>query len=207
MMKGTATDSVDFWFSMGSTYTYLSVMRLQDVERTTGISFRWRPFYLLTLLQEMKHVPYADKPAKSAYMWRDIERRAAMYGLSVRVPAPYPVKNSGLVNRIAYIGMLEGWGPQFVRAAYKHWMQGGEANGEEPNLSLSLREAGQDSERVLDLAASTAIDQAVQAETTEARRLGLFGSPIFVVGRELFWGDDRLEDVIRWYKHGSLAQP
>jgi 2-hydroxychromene-2-carboxylate isomerase len=28
----------------------------------------------------MKHVPVADKPAKTAYMWRDIERRAAMYG-------------------------------------------------------------------------------------------------------------------------------
>ena len=53
---------------MGSTYSYLSVSRLADVERSTGVTFRWRPFQLLIILQEMKHVPFADKPTKSAYM-------------------------------------------------------------------------------------------------------------------------------------------
>ncbi|MDP1532812.1 MAG: 2-hydroxychromene-2-carboxylate isomerase, partial [Rubrivivax sp.] len=28
--------------------------------------------------------------------------------------------------------------------------------------------------------------------------LGVFGSPTFVVAGEIFWGDDRLEDAIRW---------
>jgi 2-hydroxychromene-2-carboxylate isomerase len=84
-----AAAQIDFWFTMGSTYSFLSVMRLEGVERSTGVSFRWRPFHLLVILQEMKHVPFADKPTKSAYMWRDIERRAAMYGLQARLPAPY----------------------------------------------------------------------------------------------------------------------
>jgi hypothetical protein len=42
-------------------------------------------------------------------------------------------------------------------------------------------------------------------ETDLARDLGIFGSPTFVVGRELFWGDDRLEDAIRWYRYGSVS--
>jgi len=42
------------------------------------------------------------------------------------------------------------------------------------------------------------------AETGIARELGIFGSPTFVVGRELFWGDDRLEDAISWYRHGRV---
>ena len=67
--------------------SFLSVMRLATLEQSTGILVRWRPFHLLIILQEMKHVPFADKPAKSAYMWRDVERRAAMYGLSVTLPA------------------------------------------------------------------------------------------------------------------------
>ena len=41
-------------------------------------------------------------------------------------------------------------------------------------------------------------------ETGLARELGIFGSPTFVVGRELFWGDDRLEDAISWYRYGSV---
>jgi 2-hydroxychromene-2-carboxylate isomerase len=40
------------------------------------------------------------------------------------------------------------------------------------------------------------------AETAAARDLGVFGSPTFEVGRELFWGDDRLEDAISWHRHG-----
>ena len=41
-------------------------------------------------------------------------------------------------------------------------------------------------------------------ETDLARDLGIFGSPTFVVGRELFWGNDRLEDAISWYRYGSV---
>jgi 2-hydroxychromene-2-carboxylate isomerase len=63
---------------------------------------------LLILLKEMNHVPFADKPAKSAYMWRDIERRAAMYNISAKMPAPYPVADSELANRVAVVGMNEG---------------------------------------------------------------------------------------------------
>ena len=37
-----AAHHIDFWFTMGSTYSYLSVSRLADVERSTG-TFRWRP--------------------------------------------------------------------------------------------------------------------------------------------------------------------
>jgi 2-hydroxychromene-2-carboxylate isomerase len=92
------TDHIDFWFSMGSTYSYLSVMRLVELERSSGIPFRWRPFHLLIILDEMKHIPFADKPKKSAYMWRDIERRSAMYGLVARLPAPYPAKQSIIAN-------------------------------------------------------------------------------------------------------------
>jgi 2-hydroxychromene-2-carboxylate isomerase len=34
------------------------------------------------------------------------------------------------------------------------------------------------------------------AATDRARSLGNFGSPSFVVGQEIFWGDDRLEDAL-----------
>jgi 2-hydroxychromene-2-carboxylate isomerase len=44
------------------------------------------------------------------------------------------------------------------------------------------------------------------AETDAARALGIFGSPTFSVGQELFWGDDRLQDAISWSKHGRLER-
>ena len=46
---------------------------------------------------------------------------------------------------------------------------------------------------------------AFRAATDGARALGIFGVPTFVVRGELFWGDDRLEDAIRWHASGSQA--
>jgi 2-hydroxychromene-2-carboxylate isomerase len=201
----TASQPISFWFTMGSTYTYLTVMRLAQVEKSSGISFRWRPFHLLTILQEMKHVPFADKPAKMSYMWRDISRRAEMYGIPVRVPAPYPAKQSILANKIALLGCNRGWGPDFVRAAYRRWFQLGEETGSEPNVSSSLREIGQDPDRVLKQAAGDDVNRMLEGETDAARALGVFGSPTFSIGSELFWGDDRLEDAVSWYRHRQVG--
>ena len=199
-----ATPHIDFWFTMGSTYSYLSVSRLADVERSTRMTFRWRPFHLLVILQEMKHIPFADKPAKSAYMWRDIERRAAMYGIPIKLPVPYPARQSLVANLVAIVGMRESWGADFVRAAYRRWFQLGEETGSEPNISESLRDIGQDPERVRALANSEETKVTLTAETDAARELGIFGSPTFTVGRELFWGDDRLADAISWCRLGRV---
>jgi 2-hydroxychromene-2-carboxylate isomerase len=203
-MASMAADHIDFWFTMGSTYSYLSVMRLVEVERSSGIRFRWRPFHLLVILQEMKHVPFADKPTKCAYMWRDIERRAAMYGIPASLPAPYPAQQSIMANLVASVGMRQGWGVDFVRAAYRRWLQLGQETGSEPNLSESLRDIGVEPQPVLALANTADAKAALMVETAIARDLGIFGSPTFVFGHELFWGDDRLEDAIDWYRHGCV---
>lgn len=198
-----AAKQIDFWFTMGSTYTYLTVSRLAEVARETQAEFRWRPFHLLILLKEMNHVPFADKPAKCAYMWRDIERRAALYGIAAKLPAPYPIANSERANLVAIVGMRDGWGPDYVRAAYRLWFQSGIENGSEENIRSSLREIGQDAERVLAAAAGEDIKAALLAETDAARALGIFGSPSFVVDGELFWGDDRLQDALTWASKSS----
>ena len=199
-----AAGHIDFWFTMGSTYSYLSVMRLVQLERLTGIRFRWRPFHLLDILQEMKHVPFADKPTKCAYMWRDIQRRAATYDIPISLPVPYPAQQSIMANLVASVGMHQGWGVPFVRAAYRRWLQLGQETGSEPNLSESLRDIGVEPQRALALATTAEAKAALMEETDLARGLGIFGSPTFFVGRELFWGDDRLEDAISWYRYGSV---
>ena len=198
------TRPIEFWFTMGSTYSYLAVTRLAAVEKATGIPFRWRPFHLLTILQEMKHVPFADKPAKMAYMWRDLERRAAMHGIPIRVPAPYPLRDSLMANRVAILGLREGWGKHYVTAAYRRWFQAGQESGSEPNLSESIKEAGEDPARVLALARGDEIARLIASETQAASEDGIFGSPTFVVAGELFWGDDRLEDAVSWHRHGAV---
>ena len=188
-----------FRFSIGSTYTYLSVTRIAGLAKETGASFSWQPFSVRKIMREMDNVPFPpSKRAKVDYMWRDIERRAQGYGFSARVPAPYPLGEFDLANRVAVLGKQEGWCEDYVRATYRRWFIDGEEAGGEFNLPQTLSEIGQDLSRVLDRANSSDIEAAYLGQTERAQDLGIFGSPSFVVDGELFWGDDRLEDAIAW---------
>jgi len=201
----TSAAPIDFWFSIGSLYSYLTVMRLDRIEETAGVSFRWRPFSVRAIMIEMDNRP-ALKPAKLAYMWRDLERRAAMYLCDFPNRPPYPLQNFDLANRVAVVGAAEGWCADYTRATYARWFGLGEEAGGEPNLSASLREIGQVPPRVLALARSEEIGRAYDAATAEARALGIFGAPTFVTGGEIFWGDDRLDDAVRWHQRGTLQR-
>jgi len=199
------SSTIDFWFTVGSTYTYLTASRLHEVEASSGIHFRWRPFNARAIMQEMNNIPFATKPIKLAYMWRDIERRASKYGLPIKVPVPYPLKNFDLASRVAVLGEMEGWCPNYVRASYRRWFLEGKEVGAEPNLSESLGEIGQESDRVIAAANAESVRRAYDDNTREARQLSIFGSPTFVARGELFWGDDRLDDAIAWQTKGTLT--
>ncbi|RUX26168.1 2-hydroxychromene-2-carboxylate isomerase [Mesorhizobium sp. M2A.F.Ca.ET.042.01.1.1] len=198
---------IDFWFSIGSTYTYLSVMRLAEVQARTGIEFRWRPFNVRSIMIEMDNVPFAKKPVKAAYMWRDIERRAAMHRMVPKLPAPYPLAELERANGVAVIAAREGWCEAYARESYRRWFEMGEPAGSEPNISASIEKAGQKPEPVLRQADSDAAKADLAAATEQAKSLGIFGSPNFVVDGELFWGDDRLDDAMRWHRQIESGPP
>jgi 2-hydroxychromene-2-carboxylate isomerase len=191
------SDPIDFYFSIGSLFTFLTVMRMDRVEDMTDIRFVWRPFRVRTIMQEMNNLP-AAQPKKLAYAFRDVHRRAAMYGFAFEGDAPYPLKNSDLANRVAVVGAREGWCADYTRATYRRWFVDKQECGAEPNLSDSLREIGEDPRRILALAETDETTRAYAAATDEARRLGIFGAPSFVIGAELFWGNDRLEQAVGW---------
>jgi 2-hydroxychromene-2-carboxylate isomerase len=198
---------IDFWFSIGSTYTYLSVMRLAKIQAETGIEFRWRPFNVRSIMIEMDNIPFAKKPVKAAYMWRDIERRAAMYRMVPKLPAPYPLAELERANRVAVIAAREGWCEAYAEESYRRWFEMGEPAGREPNISASIEKAGQKPELILREADSDATKADLAAATEQAKALGIFGSPSFLVDGELFWGDDRLDDAMRWLRQIESAPP
>jgi 2-hydroxychromene-2-carboxylate isomerase len=199
-----AGEAIDFWFSTGSTYTYLTVSRLEKVAAATGVRFNWRPFSVRAIMREQNNSPFAGKPVKMGYMWRDVERRAALYGLEAQVPAPYPLQEFDLANRLALLGLTEGWGKAYIAASYRRWFVDGQEPALEPNLSASLAEVGQETTRTVERAGGDDVKESYEAATAEARKLGIFGSPTFAVGGELFWGDDRLDDALCWFRHGRL---
>lgn len=192
--------SIDFWFSIGSTYTYLSVTRVDSISKSENVIFNWIPFSVRKIMMEMDNIPFTppSKKIKSDYMWRDIERRAQFYGLSPKLPAPYPLTQFDLANKIAILGMNEGWGINYVKNTYQRWFEEGKEPATEPNLSEIMEDMNLNKDEVLKKVDSTEIEAIYQENTNKAFQSGVFGSPTFIYEGEVFWGDDRLEDCIKW---------
>ena len=190
---------VDFFFSIGSTYTYLSVTRILDVGKKHQIKFNWKPFSVREIMKEMNNIPFPkDKINKVNYMWRDIERRAEGYGFFAKTPVPYPLSEFDLANQIAILGIEKEWGVNFVIQTYKKWFQEKKEPAIEPSISEVCEELGLIKNDIINDAQTEIVKNKYRQNTNLAREYKIFGSPSFVVNNELFWGDDRMEDAIKW---------
>lgn len=88
-------------------------------------------------------------------------------------------------NKVAILGVEEGWIQDYTCATYRRWFEDGDMAGEEPNLSACIEEIGHDPARVLADAQSERIEQVLTRATDEATELGIFGSPTFAVDRDI----------------------
>ncbi len=192
---------IDFYFSIGSTYTYLAVTRILDVEKNHQVSFNWKPFSVRVIMKEMNNIPFPkDKLNKVNYMWRDIERRAEGYGFFAKTPVPYPLSEFDLANQVAILGLDKSWGVDYVRLTYKKWFQEGKEPAIEPSISEVCKELKLNKDEIISEAKTKLIEDKYLANTNSARENKIFGSPSFVVKNEIFWGDDRMEDAIKFFK-------
>ena len=192
---------IDFYFSIGSTYTYLTVTRVLEVEKKHQVRFNWKPFSVRAIMKEMNNIPFPkDKINKVNYMWRDIERRAKGYGFFAKTPVPYPLSEFDLANQIAILGLDKGWGTDYIRLSYKKWFQEGKEPAIDPSISEICKELGLNKNEIVSEAKSEIFEKKYISNTDSARENKVFGSPSFIVENEIFWGDDRMEDAINWAK-------
>lgn len=69
---------------------------------------------------------------------------------------------------------------------------------DEAQVRAALVHAGAEPDAVLAQATSEVNKLRLREQTDEARRRGIFGAPMFFVGEEMFWGNDRLEDALAY---------
>jgi 2-hydroxychromene-2-carboxylate isomerase len=190
--------TMEFWLEYASTYSYLSVTRIGKLADERGVEIDWQPFWLYPVREQQGlNAPFPEGSPRANYMWRDLERRATQLQLPYRRPQVYPFKSSALA-RVALVGAREGWCRKFTETAFRlHWTEGVLMNTPE-NLAMALAAAGQDAGRVQALSESDEVKDALKQQTQRALDRGIFGAPSFVIGGELFWGDDRLEAALDW---------
>jgi len=197
--------AVQFWFEFGSTYSYPAAMRVERLAKERGVAVAWRAFLLGPIFQEQgwNDSPFNLYPVKGRYMWRDLARICESQGIPLRRPSRFP-RNGLLAARVACRFADEPWLPEFVRAVYEANFARDLEIAEPAVVAECLVRAGQDSAARLEAAQTGAAKEALREQTERARRLGVFGAPSFVVGDELFWGNDRLEAALAWQPGGSV---
>ncbi len=192
---------LQFWFEFASSYSYLAALRVEDRAARHGAAVAWQPFLLGPIFAEQgwDDSPFNLYPAKGRYMWRDLERLCEKYGLPFRRPSAFP--RSGLrAARVACAVRAEAWLPDFVRAVFRANFAEDRAVERREVLGEILAELGRDAGAVLERAEAPDAREQLRAQTRSAVEFGVFGAPSFVVGRELFWGHDRLEDALDWWR-------
>jgi 2-hydroxychromene-2-carboxylate isomerase len=200
-MRGVQTmRTIEFWYEFASTYSYPAAMRVEKLARAAGVELRWRPFLLAPIFvsQGWSDSPFNIYPVKGRYMWRDLERICQREGLPLRLqPVRFP-QNGLKAARLALVGVAEGWTPAFTRAVYTANFAEQKDISDDATLATILKSIGVDVEKAL-AAANTPENKArLKDQTDEAMQRRIFGAPSFLVGDELFWGNDRLEDAIAW---------
>ncbi len=189
---------IEFWFEFASTYSYLSAMRLPKEAAKAGVSVRWRPFLLgpIFAAQGWNTSPFRIYPAKGKYMWRDMERRSQALGLPLAWSDTFP-QNSVLASRVAQLALQTDQGVAFCQAVYTAEFGQGHDISQTPVIADCLAQSGLPAD-LIDRALQDDNKLALRRTNEEADRRSIFGAPSFMVGDELFWGDDRLDDALEW---------
>jgi len=195
---------LEFWFDFASTYSYPTAFRIEQVCRDAQVELRWRPFLLGPIFnaQGWNDSPFNIYPAKGRYMWRDLERVCLALGAPLRKPSAFP-RNGLLAARIACWYEDEPWIPAFAREVFAANFADDRDIADAVTVASVLEKLGLPSS-LMSKVESPEAKLKLRAQTDRAKTNELFGAPSFLVGEELFWGNDRLEAAVAWARRASV---
>lgn len=195
---------IEFWFDFGSPYSYLTASRIEKVCQERKIEICWRPFLLGPIFKDQgwDTSPFVVYPAEGQYLWKEMDRFAKIDHLPYQKPDLFP-QNGLLASRIVLAADGETWIPRLILKVFQAEFEK-KLNIAEPSVIREILLSERLNPAVwIEKAGSEKNKQKLRQRTDEARARGIFGAPSFLVGDELFWGDDRLEQACQM----ALGQP
>lgn len=191
--------TIEFWFDFGSNYSYLSMMRIGRLAADAGVRVELKPFLLGPIFkaQGWDTSPFVLQAAKGRYVWRDMARQCAKYGLRWQRPSVFP-RNGLLAARVALQGEGAHWQQLFCEQVMLANFADDREIADEALIGGVLAGLGLDGAAIIAAARTDACKAGLRARTAAAQARGIFGAPTFFAGDEMFWGNDRLEDALAW---------
>ena len=188
--------SVEFYFDLGSPYSYLAYYRLLQMAEQQEIQIVYRPILLGGVFKATGNRSPIEIPVKGAYSILDMQRWAEYYQIPMQMNPHFPMNTLTLMRILTGIQLLHLEKFEQVLKLLFDAMFGTPQNLNEPTvLAEVLKPSGFSVEDIMSMVQSDVVKQKLITETEQAIQRGIFGAPTFFVGDEMYWGQDRLHFV------------
>jgi 2-hydroxychromene-2-carboxylate isomerase len=198
---------IDYYASLNSPWTHLGAARIEGLAAKHGAALRIWPVDFGTVFAGSGGLPLPKRsPQRQAYRMQELARWRDHLGIPINLrPRFFPANE--LLAACCTIALRETQGDaaaiRFAHRVLRALWEEERDTGDAATLSALLAECGQDAEQVLRLSAEPRWAERREADTQAALARGVFGAPSYVIGEDIFWGQDRLEFVEKRLAKGA----
>ena len=198
---------VDYYFSLSSPWAYIGHTAFCDVVATYGATVNHKPVVLVDLFSETGGLPLIKRhPVRQRYRMVELQRWRDKRGLKFHFQPKYIPLNARLADGVVIAAIEAGLDPDpFLRRAFPAiWEQ--ELNLADPATVIRIADdAGFPGTKLVERSGSAEIEAAYEKNRQDAIAADVFGSPVYVLDGEVFWGQDRIELLADALKSGRKA--
>jgi len=198
---------IDYYASLNSPWTHLGAARIEALAAEHNATLRIWPVDFGTVFAGSGGLPLPKRsPQRQAYRMQELARWRDHLGIPIKLqPRHFPANE--LAAACCAIALRETQGDaaaiRFAHRVLKALWEEERDTGDPATLSALLAETGQDPEEALRLGAEPRWAERRTADTQAALARGVFGAPCYVIGEDIFWGQDRLEFVGKRLARGA----
>jgi len=189
--------TVKFYFAFNSPYAFLANTRIEEALADCNAALSCKPVYS-PRRRGSKRLP----SNKLGYMLADVKRFAEAYGLDLK---PGPFVDTATACRGFFYAQRKGLGPDFRRAVFAaRWLEAADISDRAVLLNAA-EHCGMDSAAFLAALDEPEYAELLEKSNADAAADEVLGFPFFVVDGERFWGNDRIEWLVRYLKQPPKA--
>lgn len=199
--------AIDFYFSLVSPFVYIGDAVFRDLVKRHNLDVTYKPVSLMTLFANTGGQPPPQRhPNRQAIRWLELQRWRDARGIEMNLkPAHWPFA-SPLPDQILMVLQDRGIDPAPLHSRMMRALWVEERNlAEDETLKELLDAEGLPADEILAAAAEPKWAERHTANTEEAAKAGVFGSPSIVIDGEVFWGQDRYEHLDEMLTSGREA--
>ncbi len=193
------TPRVEFHFDFGSPNAYLSHLVIPAIEARTGTTFTYVPVLLGGVFKATNNVSPAVSlkgiKNKPEYYTLETRRFLKKHGITQYAWNPHFPVNTLQLMRGAVFAQRQDYYAGYIEAVYQHMWAEPKKMDDPDVVRAALASSELPADEILAGIQQPAIKQQLIQNTEDSVARGVFGSPSFFVGAELFFGKDKLVGV------------